>query len=154
MGAGCGEVDSRNQEEEHGVQILVVLLCQPCGGHECEDNDGTEDHSKELSLENREFEALNDDVVESPEAGCGQSGADLDQHVAVGLGVTKSLLELVRTENPVLKTSLVGSDTLNHELLILFREALSAHGRVGEPVEDEQAPEEGDAAVSDENSLP
>ena len=154
MGAGCGEVDSRNQEEEHGVQILVVLLCQPCGGHECEDNDGTEDHSKELSLENREFEALNDNVVESPKAGCGQSGADLDQHVAVGLGVTKSLLELVRTENPVLKTSLVGSDTLNHELLVFFRPALGAHRAIRKCKNDIESPEERDTAVTDEDGLP
>src|SRR5690242_3801194 len=110
----CVEWDLRDQEHNHGVQVLVPLPGCPGRSHEREDDDSTEHHCEKLGLKNRKLEALDDDGVESAESRRGQGGANLDQHVAVGLGIGESLLELVGTELLVLKTGLVGSDTLNH----------------------------------------
>lgn len=38
--------------------------------------------------------------------------------------------------------------------LVFFGEAFRAHGRVGHPSENEEAPEDGGAAVGDEVGLP
>lgn len=146
--------DLRDQENKHSEQVLVPLPSCPGRCHECENDDGTKHHSKELGFKDGELEALDNNVVESAESGCRQGCADLDQHVAVGLGVHQSLLELVRTEGLVLQTGLIGSNALDHALLVLFGEALGAHRRIREPIEHKQAPEERYAAIGDEDCLP
>jgi hypothetical protein len=107
-----------------------------------------------LNLEDIETEILNDDVVEGTESRSGEGSEDLDTHVAVGLGIEESLLELVGTELLVLETGLVRADTLNHELLVFFRPALGAHRAIRKCKNDIESPEERDTAVTDEDGLP
>lgn len=107
-----------------------------------------------MNLEDIETEILNDDVVEGTESRSWEGSEDLDTHVAVGLGIEESLLELVGTELLVLETGLVRADTLNHELLVFFRPALGTHRAIRKCKNDIESPEERDTAVTDEDGLP
>jgi hypothetical protein len=125
-----GADEGWNHKDSHSQQILTRLLAQPRRTHQCEDDNCTKHHGEKLGLEDRELQAVDNNVVESTESRRRQCSAYLDEHVAVGLGIEKSLLELIGAELPVLETCLVGSNAFNHELLVLLREALGAHGRV------------------------
>lgn len=133
---------------------MLSSLHQPSRAHERNNDNNTKDHGEKLSLQKGKSETFDDDVVESTETRCGKRGEELNTHVAVNLGVEESLLDLVGTELLVLKTSLVGADTLNHELLVLLGPALGAHGAIGKSENNIYTPDEGDDAVSDEDSLP
>ena len=49
---------------------------------------------------------------------------------------------MLHLEPSILETGLVGANTLHHEMLVFFRETLRSHGRVGQPPEDEHAPQD------------
>lgn len=71
------------------------------------------------------------DVRKSTQTRCRQGRADLNETIAPGLRIKKRFLELLDSELPILQTSLITPDSLNHEHLVLFREAFSFHRRVG-----------------------
>lgn len=70
------------------------------------------------------------------------------------LWVGKGVLDLFPSEVPVLQTSLVLSDSLDHQLLVFLGPALSAHDRVRQPEEYEDGPQDCDDSVAHEESLP
>lgn len=149
-----GTCESWDQIYGHSQKVLLCLLDDIDRAHEREDDNGAKNHGQKLSLKNTESESLDDDVVKSTKSRSRKRGEYLDTHVAVGLGVEKCFLELVRAKLLVLKTSLVGAYALDHQLLVFFRPALCAHRAVGKPPNNEQSPQKGDATVGDENGLP
>ena len=54
----------RNDIDTHHQQILVCLLDQPGTAQQDQNDEGAQDHSKELSLKNRKSESCYDEVCE------------------------------------------------------------------------------------------
>lgn len=54
----------------------------------------------------------------------------------------------------ILKSRLVTSHALDHQLFILFAEAFGSHGRVWQPPQHEKTPEDRENAIGDKNGLP
>lgn len=151
---GGKQENSRDDKTQHDEQVLSGLLDQPGGAQEDDNDIETQDHGEKLRLQHGEIEAADDDVGERTQTAGWQGGEDLNGAVAVHLGIAEGLPHLVGAELLVLHTSLVGTDSFNHQVLVLLAETLGAHRRVGHPEDNEETPQHGDNAVGDEKSLP
>jgi hypothetical protein len=139
----------------HNEQSSVRFpVAKPSGAEQDDDDDSTQHHRQELRLQHREFQTVDDDVCKSAQSRRGQRRGNGNNAVRKRLRVCQSLLELFLAPLSVLKARLVASDSLYHELLVLFGPAFGAHGRVGKPVQHEDAPEKGEGTVRNEQGLP
>lgn len=144
----------RDNEPQHHQRILLVLLNQPCGCEENKNDVEAQNHGKQLRLQNGKLETLDDDGKEAAESTGGKCRGDLDDAVAPHLRVPKRLPDLVRAKLLVLDTRLVGPQSLNDQMLVLFTEALGSHRRVRHPDQNEYSPEDREAPVRQEKHLP
>lgn len=78
----------------------------------------------------------------------------MDPAVAPGLHVHEGLLNLIPAESAILDASLVRTHALNHEMLVLLRKAFGSHWTVRKPPKDKCSPEDGEATIRNEDSLP
>lgn len=101
-------------------------------------------------MEDGEIEALDDDIRKRTQTTSRQGRKDLNSAVAPDLRVKQGFFNLVCAEFLVLDTGLVGSHTFDHETLVFFAETFGAHGRVRQPPQDKEAPEDRCAAVGHE----
>lgn len=96
------KINLRHDKYSHNNQVLVILLHQPDGGEEHDDNVESEDHGKELSLENGEFETSDNDVGECSQSTSWQCRAKSNQAVAPCLGILETFNYLFLSECAVL----------------------------------------------------
>lgn len=145
---------SRDNKAQHDQQVLLILLHQPSRCEQDDDNIETQHHGQKLALQGSKVEALHDNTGKGTQTTGRQGSEHLDTAVAPCLRVTESLPHLVRAELSVLNTGLVGTQALNHHVLVLLAEALGTHRRVGHPPHDEQTPEDRQTSVGEEQCLP
>ena len=144
----------RDNKSSHDYQVLVGLLDEIDGREENDNDVKSKHHGKKLNLKGIKIETLDDNIGEPSQATGWQCGANSDQTITPGLRVREALDHLLFSEDAVLHSRLVGSNTLYHLALIIFAEALSPHRRIGHPPANEYTPEDGDDAVCYKQCLP
>lgn len=70
------------------------------------------------------------------------------------LWISKSVPNLILTKFAILEARPVLSNSLHHELLVLFTKAMRFHRRIRHPPDDERTPKDGDNSISHEERLP
>jgi hypothetical protein len=144
----------RDKKSKHHQQVLTSPLDEPRRTEQNNDDVKTENHCKKLSLKDREVKAGDDDIGEGSQSTCWQCSKDGNTTVAPSLGILECFDHLLPLELLILKTSLVDPNSFDHEMLVFFSETLCSHGRVGHPPSNERPPDNCNASVSDEESLP
>lgn len=156
----------RNRQENDGADNVRKRICEHentlltrtsrkvRSGEQKGHNNNTLCDGEEISLERREPEGLEDQVRECAETASGECVGERDDVEAPGLDVRERFDDLVPLELLVLDTGFVLAHTLDHQETVFGREALGTHGRIGEPPEDEDAPEDRKAAEEGEQHLP
>ena len=102
---------------------------------------GTSDHNydghstlsnvEELCLEVSESKRGNDEIRKDTQAADDQRRGELEHDIAPDDRIGDCFNSLILFVRLVLDTGLVGTDTLNHEPLLVFVEALCFHWRIG-----------------------
>ena len=119
--------------------------CCECGASDHDyDRHSTLSNVEELGLEIGESEGGNDEIREDTQTADDQSRGKLKHNIAPDNGIRGCFNGLIPFVRLVLDTGLVGTNTLNHEPLLVFVEALCFHWRIGQPPADEQAPDTGE----------
>jgi hypothetical protein len=152
------EYDRANHVGKGICEHKDTLLARPGRKVRSGEQEGHDDRTlgdrEQVGLESREPKGLDDQIGERAETAGGQRVGERDQVEAPGLRVLERLHGLVRLELFVLDAGLVFAHAFDHEDAVLGREALGAHGRVGEPPKDEDAPEDRETAEEGEENLP
>lgn len=122
----------------------------PCGC--CESGASDHDYNRHSTLGNVEKLGLkigepeggNDEIREDTQPANDQSRGELEHNVAPNNGIRGCFDGLILFVRLVLDTSLVGTNTFNHEPLLVFIEAFCFHWRIGQPPSDEYSPDTGE----------
>lgn len=128
----------------HHQSSLPRSCCQ-CGASDHDyDRHSTLGNVEKLGLEIGESEGGDDEVREDTQTADDKSRGELEHNIAPNNGIRGCFDGLIPFVRFVLDTGLVGTNTLNHEPLLVFVEAFCFHGGIGQPPADEHAPDTGE----------
>lgn len=138
----------------HDPGRLLCPCCQAGTADHHHDSDGALGDIEQLSLKIGEAEGGDYKVGENAETADDEGGGELKHNVAPDNGVCNSLKHLVTFVGLVLDASLIGTDTFDHQSLLVLGKALRSDGRIGQPPADKDSPNASDQAEDEEQQLP
>lgn len=138
----------------HNPSGLPSSRCQSGTSNHDNDGDRTLSNVEKLSLEIGEAERRNNQVRENAQASNDQCRSKLKHNIAPDNWVRHGFNDLVALVRLILDTSFVGSNTLDHQALLVLIEALGLHGGVRKPPADEDTPDTGGQSKDEEKQLP